>query len=272
MSGVVLCLAAAALCWPSAGSLRRPARLRPPRRLPTGGLGASLDRRMAPGVAALLTTVGVAVLSTVVVACLAGVGAGLGVRGVQRRRRAQVGQRQIDALAEALGVLAAELQAGRSVQEAATTAAAGCPDPEVAAALGPVLRLGIDPGPVLSPSADGATEETNGVLTRVAAAVRLSACTGCSLAAVVTAVEDDLRARSRAGIELRAAVAGPRASATVLAGLPVLGLLMGSGVGADPWRVLTTTGTGTVLLLAGVGLELAGLAWSDRLVRQAVQR
>jgi tight adherence protein B len=89
---------------------------------------------------------------------------------------------------------------------------------------------------------------------------------------VVTAVEDDLRARARAGTELRAAVAGPRASATVLAGLPVLGLLMGSGVGADPWRVLTTTGTGTVLLLAGVGLEVAGLAWSDRLVRQAVQR
>jgi tight adherence protein B len=47
---------------------------------------------------------------------------------------------------------------------------------------------------------------------------------------------------------------------------------MGSGVGADPWRVLTTTGTGTVLLVVGVALELAGTVWSARLVRRAVQR
>jgi tight adherence protein B len=252
--------------------MRRRARLRSPRPAPASRLGASVDRRVAPGVAALLTAVGVALLSTAVVAGLAGVVAGLGVRIVQRRRRTQAGQRQVDALAEALGVLAAELRAGRSVQDAAGTAVAGCPDPQVAAALGPVLRLGIDPGQVRSPSPDEATGDTNLVLTRVGAAVRLSARTGCSLAAVVTAVEDDLRARARADTELRAAVAGPRASATVLAGLPVLGLLMGSGVGADPWRVLTTTGTGTVLLLAGVGLEVAGLVWSERLVRQAVQR
>jgi tight adherence protein B len=87
---------------------------------------------------------------------------------------------------------------------------------------------------------------------------------------VAGAVEDDLRARSRHRQELRAAVAAPRAGATVLAGLPVLGLAMGSGVGADPWAVLTTTGTGQVLLVAGVALELAGLAWSGRLVRRAL--
>jgi tight adherence protein B len=57
----------------------------------------------------------------------------------------------------------------------------------------------------------------------------------------------------------------------VLAGLPLLGLAMGSGVGADPWQVLTTTGTGQVLLVAGVALELAGLAWTRRLVRRAVR-
>jgi tight adherence protein B len=46
---------------------------------------------------------------------------------------------------------------------------------------------------------------------------------------------------------------------------------MGSGVGADPWQVLTTTGTGQVLLVAGVGLELAGLTWSRRLVQRALR-
>jgi tight adherence protein B len=45
---------------------------------------------------------------------------------------------------------------------------------------------------------------------------------------------------------------------------------MGHGVGADPWSVLTRTGTGQILLVAGVALEAAGLAWSRRLVARAV--
>jgi tight adherence protein B len=101
--------------------------------------------------------------------------------------------------------------------------------------------------------------------------VLLSARTGCSLAAVTAAVEDDLRARHRLRLELRTATAGPRASAMLLAGLPVLGLAMGSGVGADPWRVLTTTGTGQLLLVLGVALELAGLSWTGYLVRRALR-
>jgi tight adherence protein B len=48
-------------------------------------------------------------------------------------------------------------------------------------------------------------------------------------------------------------------------------LAMGSGVGADPWRVLTTTPAGSVLLVAGVSLELAGLEWSRRLVQRALR-
>jgi tight adherence protein B len=86
---------------------------------------------------------------------------------------------------------------------------------------------------------------------------------------VAGAVEDDLRARRRHRLELRSAVAAPRASAMLLAGLPVLGLAMGSGVGADPWEVLTT-GSGQLLLVVGVALEVAGIAWSGRLVRRVV--
>jgi tight adherence protein B len=108
-------------------------------------------------------------------------------------------------------------------------------------------------------------------LQRLAAAVRLSTRTGASLADVVTALEDDLRARERHAMELRSAVAGPRASALLLAGLPVLGLAMGSGVGADPWHVLTRTGTGQVLLVAGVALEVAGVVWSHRLVARVTR-
>jgi tight adherence protein B len=260
---VLLCLAGALLCWPPAtatgrlGGPRR-SRARPDLAALAGGRAGVLAPAAVAGTAGLLA-------STPVVAALAAVCGAAAGRALRRRVHERAGQRRTRALVEALGALAAELRAGRALDEATATAVDSCPDPATAAAFGPVLRLG-EPPP--GPAADEAAQ----ALVRVAAAVRLSARTGCSLAGVVTAVEDDLRARLHAEQELRSAVAGPRASATVLAGLPVLGLLMGSGVGADPWRVLTTTGSGTVLLVLGVGLELAGTAWSGSLVRRAVQR
>jgi tight adherence protein B len=35
--------------------------------------------------------------------------------------------------------------------------------------------------------------------------------------------------------------------------------------------VLTQTGTGQVLLVAGIGLEIAGVAWSHRLVARVIR-
>ncbi|WP_299955898.1 type II secretion system F family protein [uncultured Modestobacter sp.] len=261
MRPALLCLAAALLAWPSGA---RPGRLTPRRtagRVPFPGLAGRGGVVLLAGAAAVVG----ALASTPVVAVLAAVCAGCAGRALQSRQRAAAEQRRTRALVEALGVLTAEVRAGRSLTEATGAAVDGCPDPVTAAALGPVLRLGEPP----SGPADGGCAAA---LVRIAAAVRLSAHTGCSLAGVLTAVEDDLRARLRAEEELRSAVAGPRASAAVLAGLPVLGLLMGSGIGADPWRVLTTTAPGTALLVAGVGLELVGTAWSARLVRRAVRQ
>jgi tight adherence protein B len=256
VTALLLCLAGALLSWPS-GVRGRPGRLDPTpgQRVDTARLVTGRPGLVLPVLAA--AAAGLALSTPVVAALAAGIAAAVG-RAVQQRARAAADDRGTRALAEALGVLVAELRAGRPLADATATAVTGCPEPAVAGALGPVLRLGEPP-----PDGDPA-------LARMAAAVRLSARTGCSLAGVTAAVEDDLRARLRAEEELRSAVAGPRASATVLAGLPVLGLLMGSGVGADPWRVLTTTGPGTVLLVLGVALELAGTAWTGRLVRRAV--
>jgi tight adherence protein B len=159
------------------------------------------------------------------------------------------------ALAEGLGVLGAELSAGRSVVVATRTAAASCGEGRAASLLTAALQEAVSAG--------------DPVLDRIRAAVQLSGSTGCSLAVVLAAVEDDLRARHRRRLDLRTAAAGPRAAAALLAGLPVLGLAMGSGVGAHPWSVLTTTAAGQVALVVGVLLEVAGVAWVGRLLRQA---
>jgi tight adherence protein B len=223
-----------------------------------------VDGRAAPALAGGIAAVLAAALSTPLVAVLAG-GCALTAARAERRRRCRVGEeRRMKGLVEALATLAADLRSGRSVEAAAASAVRACPDEPSGEAL--VRALRIPDVPVERPSTGPVGEAVD----RLAAAVRISGRTGCSLAALVAAVEDDLRARLRQRQDLRSAVAGPRASAVLLAALPLLGLAMGSGVGADPWHVLTTTVAGQVLLIAGVTLEVAGLAWSARLVRRAV--
>jgi tight adherence protein B len=216
-----------------------------------------------------VTAAGVAAaLSTPLVALLAAVLAVVAARAWLARRHADRLGVQLLALTEGLGALAAELRSGRPLTTATDAAVAACGDEECGRALARAVRA---PGAVSPPPAGSEGAVLGDALQRISAAVVLSGRTGCSLAGVLGAVEDDLRARRRHREELRAATAGPGASALVLAGLPALGLAMGSGVGADPWRVLTTTGTGQALLVAGVALELAGLGWSRRLIRRALR-
>lgn len=257
---MLLATAAALVLWPDRrGAVRLPDRTPRPG-LPVGGRAVGSPTVLA---AVLAAAVGAA-LSTPLVAALAAGGAAAAARAWARRRAAAQVDAGLRGLAEGLGALAADLRSGRSLTEAAAAAEHACGDPRTGRSLARAVRTPEVP----DPEAPG---EIGDALARIAAATRLSTRTGCSLAAVAGAVEDDLRARARHRAELRAAIAGPRASAVVLAGLPVLGLLMGSGVGADPWRILTTTGAGQALLVGGVALEAAGLVWSRRLVERALR-
>jgi tight adherence protein B len=260
VTAALLLAAAALLLWPARRAvLRLPGRATG-RGLPVGGGAVGTPVVLA---AVLAAAVG-ATLSTPLVAALAAAGAVAGVRAWSRRRATAQVDASLRGLADGLGALAADLRSGRSLIDAAAAAEQACGDPRAGRSLVRAVRT-----PEVDPA--GEPGEIADALARIAAATHLSTRTGCSLAAVATAVEDDLRARARHRAELRAATAGPRASAVVLAGLPVLGLLMGSGVGADPWRVLTTTPAGQALLVGGVALEAAGLAWSHRLVERALR-
>ncbi len=244
-----------------------PPRRRTGQRLRTAwadGLPAVAGSPAAPALVGIVVAGVVSVASTVLVAVLAGGCALLGARAAIGRSAGHREERRLSGLLEALGALVAELRSGRTVEAASAGAARSCPDEGAAEALVRALRA---PDLPLPPLTGGAFADA---VERIASAVRLSGRTGCSLAAVLAAVEDDVRARLRHARELRTAVAGPRASAALLAGLPLLGLAMGGGIGADPWRVLTTTGTGQVLLVLGVALEVVGLAWTARLVQSAV--
>ncbi|MFW3170159.1 type II secretion system F family protein [Geodermatophilus sp. CPCC 206100] len=266
MTPALLLLGAALATWPGRGTARRVRR--EVRGKPRGGTGWLRSRPALPlpvlgGVAA--TAAGL-LLSTPVVAVLAGAVAALAARAEQRRRETIREEARLAALTEALGALGAELRSGRPLEGATAAAVAACADVDSGRALARAVRAPASAA-AASPPRTGLLAQA---LDRVSAATLLSERTGCSLAAVVGAVEDDLRARHRQRLDLRSATAGARASTVLLAALPLLGLAMGGGIGADPWRVLTTTGTGQVLLVAGVALEVAGVAWSARLVRRAL--
>jgi tight adherence protein B len=84
---------------------------------------------------------------------------------------------------------------------------------------------------------------------------------------------DGVRAGLRAEEEQRrrvaAELAAPKATARLLAGLPVLGVGMGYLMGADPVGLLVSTPVGAALLVTGLAFETAGLLWVGRIARAA---
>lgn len=101
---------------------------------------------------------------------------------------------------------------------------------------------------------------------RIAAVWRVADRHGLRLAELLDAARTDMRERARSARRIEASMAGPRATATVLAALPAVGVALGQGMGAAPLSVLTGGGIGAVMLVVGTGLACAGLLWTDAIV------
>lgn len=102
---------------------------------------------------------------------------------------------------------------------------------------------------------------------RVQAVVTLAERTGAPLAELLERIEADARAADRAGAAAAAQAAGARATAWLLAALPVGGIALGYAIGADPLAILLHTPFGAVCAGGAIALQVAGLTWSRRLVR-----
>jgi tight adherence protein B len=164
------------------------------------------------------------------------------------------------AISAAIAALADEYAAGAGLGPAFRSAApaAGRFD-SVLVEAGLLAEVGAEPQQALS---------REPLLAPLAVACALSARSGASMAALLAGVRADLVADRDTRAAVHAAVAGPRASALLLTGLPVLGLLLGGALGADPARVLLRTPAGAGALTAGVLLDLLGLVWTLLLTRE----
>ncbi|MBO0899505.1 type II secretion system F family protein [Cellulomonas sp. zg-ZUI22] len=103
----------------------------------------------------------------------------------------------------------------------------------------------------------------------VVAGARVASETGAPLADVLADLADAVAADAELAGDLEAALAGPRATARVLTLLPVIGLVVGTAMGAQPWRVLLDGRLGSGLAVTGVLLLAAGRGWVAALVRRA---
>lgn len=215
------------------------------------------------GVALLLAVIGrIGVLSLILFA--GGTVAALAVRGLvaDRRRRRLHRKRQL-AVIELCDSLAAELRAGLPAGLALVRASTGWAEwePVVSA-----VRVGGDVPAALrrcacTPGADG--------LRVVGAAWEVAGHAGAALGVVLDRVAAGMRSDEEARAEVVAALGPPRATAKMLAVLPVFGLGLGVSMGARPVQFLLRTGAGLLCLTLGVCLALLGVWWVERLASAA---
>ncbi|PXY34292.1 hypothetical protein BAY59_01730 [Prauserella coralliicola] len=188
------------------------------------------------------------------------------------RRRARARVEAAAALAEAVRTMVGDLRAGAHPATAAEAAAADA-DPVTAKALRAVAasaRLGGDlDGALLARSASSPGGD---VLAQLARTWSLAREHGLPLATVLDAVQRDVDAKVRLANQVDARMAGPRASAGILAMLPAAGILLGEAMGARPLHVLGTTSAGQLLLVLGSALVLAGVCWSAVLANRVLPR
>lgn len=176
------------------------------------------------------------------------------------RRMRETRQRAVIELCDALG---AELRAGLPAAVALARTCEGDPAwaPIVAAA-----RLG---GDVTAAARTCAGQPGAEGLRAVAAAWEVAGRSGAALADVLDRVSAALRSEDEARAEVVAALGPPRATAKMLALLPVAGLGLGISMGASPVHFLLTTTVGLVCLVGGTVLALAGLLWVEHLAAAA---
>lgn len=232
-----------------------------PVRAPVAYASRPVDRWLATALA------GVVALLVVPIPWLVPVGligsAGVASRALWlRRASARRAEQRSARLAEVCDLLAAELAAGRTPDVALDQAATAWPELRSVAV---TCRLGGDVPSALrvlarQPGADG--------LRLLAAAWQVSQRLGAGLAASTRRVAEAVRRDQATRRVVAGELASARATARLVAVLPVVALLMGSGAGGDPWFFLLRTPAGWGCLAAGLALGFGGLWWIEALARE----
>jgi tight adherence protein B len=253
-----LLLSLALVVFPSSPRRRLMPSARARRRVPlAGSSGAGCITACAAVAAAVLLP-----LTTVLAVAVVGATASLRYRRRRRIRRAIDEGRTLET---ALDVLVGELRVGSHPVRAFCVAA-----DETVGAVAVGLRavaaratLGADVAAGLRAAARSSALPAH--WDRLAVCWQLASHHGLAIATLMRAAQRDIAERQRFSARVSSGMAGARATAAILAGLPVLGVLLGQLIGARPLSFLLSGHTGGWLLVVGSTLACVGLLWSDRI-------
>ncbi|NLG56553.1 MAG: secretion protein F, partial [Rhodococcus sp.] len=198
----------------------------------------------------LLVVVAVVIVAAIILAVGGGpsvllAAAIIGATGYRRIRRTRGDQQHRDDSASVqtgLNTLTAELRVGAHPAAACASAASECREPVASVFRGAAARAR------LGGSAAAGFRGASGIATescvRIAAVWTVAERYGLALAELLHAVQVDMQGRERFRRRTEASLAGARATAAVLAGLPILGIGLGQLMGASPLKVLLGGGIG----------------------------
>lgn len=162
------------------------------------------------------------------------------------------------AVREALTEMVADLRAGQSASRAAERAL-GSGNRPVAPSAVAALRWG---GDVVAALRADAQRQRCELLVSAAACWSVAQASGAGLAHALDRVVQQDRKADEVRRQLSAHLAAPRATARMLAALPLVGVGLGFVIGGDPVAWLTGTALGWSCLVVGGGLTALGLVWA----------
>lgn len=183
------------------------------------------------------------------------------------RTRANRRARNIEAATTTiLGLVVADLRAGALLGPSFARAAGSLPD----SAPKELERCFTTAAHHISRGGEGhvalSTVPELGALARIWA---LADTHGLPAAQLLEQARERLTAKARHRSATTASLQGPQATALILSALPLAGIALGSGMGANPVHFLLSGGLGGILLLTGVGLICGGLLISRALIARA---
>lgn len=187
----------------------------------------------------------------------------------RRRRRGGQAVQESHELHTAIEVLVGELRVGAHPARAFAVASQESAGPvsESCRAVAARARLGADVSAGLRNVAERSALPAQ--WDRLAICWQLAAEHGLAMSTLMCAAQRDIAERQRFSGHVRSAMAGARATAAILASLPVLSVLLGQLIGAHPVAFLLGGHLGGWLLGIGTTLVCGGLLWSDRITDRA---
>ncbi|ORB32035.1 type II secretion system F family protein [Mycolicibacterium parafortuitum] len=227
-------------------------------------------RRPSETLCAVAVCAAVAVLHTATSAAALGLLLATLIARRRAGRRRRLRASEAAALQDALDVLVGELRVGAHPVAAIEVAAQEARERIADSLTGVAARalLGADVAAGLR--AVGRRSTSPHHWDRLAVCWHLAQTHGLAVATLMQAAQRDIAERERFRGRVEAGMAGARATAAILAGLPLLGVLLGHAIGAKPLGFLLSGGAGGWLLMLGAVFVCAGLLWSDRITAQVL--